>query len=213
MEGDGNLHVEARLVSGSRLEMAVRDEGPGFTQTALERGIDPFFTTKARGDGSGLGLTMVYDFTKQSGGRVHLENTDTGAHVVMSLPLQDPPVASDPGLILLVEDTPEIRVDVREMLREQGHSVLEANTGEEALELAKLPNVSQILTDIMLGGDMTGLDLAMQLETSGLNLPIRMITGLPKSDPIRQQAEARYQILRKPFSTQELSAFLEHPGS
>lgn len=214
MDGSGQITITARSVSGAALEFVVIDEGPGFTQTALERGIDPFFTTKKRGEGSGLGLTTVYDFAKLCGGRVKLDNPKFGgARVVVSIPFALAGTQVEPGLVLLVEDTEEIRLSIREMLRQQGHTVLEADTGEEALGLVTLPNVTHVLSDIMLAGDMTGYDLACAIDAKGLGIPIHMITGLPSSDPIRKQVGARYPILRKPFSPEELAAFLNRsPG-
>lgn len=210
MEGAGRIEITARIKSDAWLEFEVCDEGPGFTQTALERGIDPFFTTKERGKGSGLGLTTVYDFAKLSGGRVQLSNlAKKGAQVVISIPLAFAEAATEPGLILLVEDREDLRLSIREILRAQGHAVLEADTAEEALQLAAVPHITHVLSDIMLGGEMTGFDLAKALEAEELGIPIRMITGLPSSDPLRQEVARHYPVLRKPFSPEELETFLK----
>ncbi len=210
MDGAGQIAITARTKGDAWLEFDVSDGGPGFTQTALERGIDPFFTTKGYGKGSGLGLTMVYDFAKLSGGRVQLSNLETsGAQVMISIPLEVADMATEPGLILLVEDREDLRLSIREILRDQGHAVLEADTAEEALQLAAVPHISCVLSDIMLGGEMTGFDLARALEAKKSGIPIRMITGLASSDPLRQEVARHYPVLRKPFSPEELEVFLK----
>lgn len=206
MAGVGDISITARIVSGIWLHFEVRDNGSGFSHDALEHAIDPFFTTKPHGSGSGLGLTMAYDFTKLCGGRVTLRNRpERGATVIIAVPYVEVPLTTTPGLVLLVEDTEAIRNDIREMLRDMGHAVLEANTGEEALSLAQLPGVTHVLSDVMLAGDMTGLDMARHIDT---NVPIYMITGLPGDDPIRREVAASYPVLSKPFSAEQLRAFL-----
>lgn len=212
MTGSGEIEVVARRTEDRRIQLEVIDQGPGFSAEALERAFDPFFTTKARGEGSGLGLTMVYDYAKLCGGRIHVENRPTGARVLLSIPYKPVADQTTPKLILLVEDTPDIRQSVRAMLRDEGYTVLEADTGEEALALARLPNVDLVLTDIMLGGTMTGLDLAKALTKNGESVPLRMISGLPASDPIRKEAALQYPVLRKPFSPSQLREFLQGSG-
>ncbi len=209
MDGRGKITISARQ-NGRQIEFEVSDEGPGFTAVALDRAIDPFFTTKARGKGSGLGLTMVYDFAKMCGGRVWFGNAKAGgAYVVISVRLAQTPARRAPGLVLLVEDNEEIRLSIRTMLREDGHKVLEANTAEEALDLADLPDISIVLTDIMLGGRLTGFDLATRLSENKKDVAIGVITGLPRSDPLRQSVEARFPVLRKPFGADALRTFLD----
>ena len=207
-KSEGRIDVTALRRGDTWLEFQVTDSGSGFTEDALERGLDPFFTTKA-GDGSGLGLTMIYDFAQLSGGRIRIENTNTGAKVTVQLPLKIVRGGVAPGMVLLVEDTEEIRTSVRAMLRDNGHTVLEADSAEEALGLAQVPGVTHIISDIMLNGKMTGLDLVGTLRDLGVDLPVTMMTGLPKSDPIRQQAETRYPLLPKPFSVAQLRAVFE----
>ncbi len=131
------------------------DTGPGFSAAALEHALEPFFTTKG-GEGTGLGLAMVYDMAKLAGGRVRLSNT--GQRRGAGQPA--PAVAArrrcswSPGMVLLVEDSPDLRVGIREMLRDMGHAVIEAASVDEALALlAQLPDITLILSDITLEGD------------------------------------------------------------
>lgn len=201
----GTIRVEAHAVRDTWIQISVSDTGPGFSEEALVRALDPFFTTKG-GEGSGLGLSMVYDQTKLAGGTVRLNNTDDGARVTLRLPLRTASVRAEPLLVLLVEDNGDIRAEVRERLRSLGHSVIEAATAEEALTLTTLPGMGPaigfVLSDIQLGG-MTGLDLVRRLPEG---VPAVLMTSLPPGDPLR--AAAPCPVLQKPFATAELSALI-----
>jgi signal transduction histidine kinase len=204
--GPGAIRIEAVPVRDTWLEITVSDTGPGFSPEALERALDPFFTTKG-GEGSGLGLSMVYDLTTLAGGRVLLANTAHGAEVTLRLPLRLASEAAAPRLVLLVEDSPEIRQNVREMLIELGHSVIEAESAEEAERLAEIPGIDLVLSDITLTGGRSGLDLLEALETRGI-ADIRLMTSLPRGDRVREAAAARAPVLSKPFDRAVLGAFL-----
>jgi len=204
----GKIVVNARIRGGSWVEIQVADTGSGFSEEALECGLDPFFTTKDS-DGSGLGLTMIYDFAQLSGGRMQIANTSTGARVTVLLPLRFAGVRQEPGLVLLVEDVPEIRATVRNMLREIGHTVLEADNTTEALQLVKVPGITHVLSDIMLGDGMTGTEMITEMQQNGLKTPVIMMTGLSKSNIQRQLAENRFKVLSKPFSAAQLNAVFE----
>ena len=185
------------------IEISVRDSGPGFSAEALSHALDPFFTTKGSG-GSGLGLSMVYDQTKLAGGTVRIENRPGGgACVTLRLPLRPAKDALTPMLVLLVEDDDDIRANVREMLREIGHTVIEAATVAEAEALAALPEIGMVLSDIQLPGGATGVDLARRL---GGRLPIALMTSLPPGAGLR--AEAPCPVLQKPFVAAELAAMI-----
>ena len=201
----GHIHLSARLRGTVWIEFIVTDTGTGFTEKALQSALDPFFTTKAS-EGSGLGLTMVYDFAQMSGGRVRIKNQPSGGAVVtIQLPLRFGTKTTDPGMVLLVEDREDLRLQTREMLREMGHSVIEADNVEEALTLVQIPGISHVLTDIMLGDGMNGFDMARNLLTTGHNMPVIMMTGLPADDPIHQQASAQFPLLKKPFAAPQLA--------
>jgi PAS domain S-box-containing protein len=201
----GHIHLSARLRGTVWIEFIVTDTGTGFTEKALQSALDPFFTTKAS-EGSGLGLTMVYDFAQMSGGRVRIKNQPSGGAVVtIQLPLRFGTKTTDPGMVLLVEDREDLRLQTREMLREMGHSVIEADNAEEALTLVQIPGISHVLTDIMLGDGMNGFDMARNLLTTGHNMPVIMMTGMPADDPIHQQASAQFPLLKKPFAAPQLA--------
>ncbi len=202
----GKITLIARPVQDTWIEFSITDTGPGFTDQALGRAFEPFFTTKG-GEGSGLGLGMVYDMTKLAGGRVHLSNSDTGAEVTLRLPLRPARTSVQPGLVLLVEDSPDLRDTLRDMLREAGHSVIEASSVPEAQALlSDLPEISAVLSDITLEGDQTGLDLLEAVTACGH--PICLMTSLPPDDPLFQSAVARAPVLRKPFTAQQLEAHI-----
>jgi len=208
----GEIRLSARPLRDTWIEITVTDTGPGFTEEALERALDPFFPTK--GDaGTGLGLSMVYDQAKLAGGTVRLANRpEGGARVTLRLPLRlagPAPAPATPDLVLLVEDTEEIRTSVREMLRAMGHAVIEAASVEEALTLADLPEIGMILSDIGLPGTRTGVDLMEALGTRGCKARRFLMTSLPPADPLRQRAAALgVAVLPKPFEAGQLAAFL-----
>lgn len=209
--GGGRITLTTRAVRDTWIEVAVSDNGPGFSPEALERGLDPFFTTKG-GEGSGLGLSMVYDHAKLQGGSVKLSNRpEGGARVTLRLPLRRAgrePAA--PLLVLLVEDTDEIRADVREMLRALDHKVIEAASSDEALELCDLPGIDLVLSDINLPGRLTGVDLVRSLASRHHPARLALMTSLPPGHPERARA-GTIPILSKPFGFADLAAFLA-PG-
>ncbi|MDZ4136618.1 MAG: response regulator, partial [Paracoccaceae bacterium] len=204
----GTIRLTARSLRDTWLEIVVEDDGPGFSDAALARGLDPFFTTKG-GAGSGLGLSMVYDQITLSGGTLRLANRAAGGGlVVLRLPLHPISTPTAPRLVLLVEDQPEIREAVREILRNMGHAVIEAASGPEALTLADLPDIGFILSDIGLPGPLSGVDLAETLTARGHPARIALMTSLPAADPLRARGAARFAVIAKPFDAGALAALL-----
>ncbi|MCB2135926.1 MAG: PAS-domain containing protein [Rhodobacteraceae bacterium] len=205
----GRITLTARPVRDTWLEISVADTGPGFSDEALARGLDPFFTTKG-GEGSGLGLSMVYDHTKLLGGTVKLANrTEGGAVVTLRLPLRRVRETEDPLLVLLIEDTDEIRTDVREMLRSLGHSVVEAASIAEAEELVDLPGLQLILSDIGLPGAINGVDFLQSLAERRHPARLLLMSSLPPGDMLRTRAATcAIPVLSKPFGLHELAAQL-----
>lgn len=202
----GAVRVAARRTGDTWLDLVVEDEGPGFTPEALRRGLDPFYTTKG-GEGSGLGLAMVFDQASLAGGSVKLANRpEGGARVVLRLPFRPVAAAPEGLMVLLVEDSPEIRTQVREMLVALGHSVLEAASADEAAALAGIEGLGMVLSDIHLAGGESGLALARRLVRPGL--PVGLMTSLPPEDATHRAARAAFAVLPKPFGTADLAAFL-----
>ncbi|GGF47896.1 hypothetical protein SAMN05216376_103127 [Mameliella alba] len=202
----GTITLMAQEVQDTWLELSVEDSGPGFSETALRHGLEPFFTTKG-GEGSGLGLAMVYDMTKLAGGSVRLANTGRGARVSLRLPLRRAAQAPvpDTGLVLLAEDSPDLREAIREMLTGLGFSVVEAASVDEACALAEgLPDIALVLSDISLEGDSPGLALADRLP----HLPVRFMTSLPPDHSLHVRAHRLGPVLPKPFAAADLAGFL-----
>jgi signal transduction histidine kinase/CheY-like chemotaxis protein len=205
----GRIVLRATPVHQTWIEITVTDTGTGFSPAALEHALDPFFTTKGSG-GSGLGLSMVFDQTTLLGGTVRLHNTpEGGATVQLRLPYRMARLreADSAKLVLLVEDSDDIRETVREMLRSLGHSVIEAKSADEAEALADLPGVDLILSDIHLLGARTGIDLADKLKAKGKNR-VALMTSLPAADPLHRQALELCPLLCKPFDALALAQFL-----
>ncbi|WP_420859253.1 PAS-domain containing protein [Marivivens marinus] len=208
----GRIGITARRVQDTWLEFSVSDTGPGFSDEALDHALDPFFTTKG-GEGSGLGLSMVYDTVKLAGGEVHLGNGLTGGRVVIRLPLRparDLPQAA--GLVLVVEDSPDLRETIRQSLTGAGQAVAEAASVDEALAIAEgVEGIGLILSDLSLKGGQTGVDLFHRLGPA--RPPVVFMTSLPPSDPLRQAAAALAPVLAKPVGAEDIAAVLTpHPA-
>jgi signal transduction histidine kinase len=208
LEGNGKIILSAQEIKNTWIEFTITDTGPGFSQDALKNAMNPFYTTKGT-EGTGLGLTMVYDMAKLSGGEVALNNNYAGARVVLRLPQRKAIELIKPGLVLLVEDNPALRDNVRLMLTGLGHSVVEASSVVEAQSLIEgLPEISLILCDLRLEGQETGVDLAANL--SSLAPPIIFMTSLPAIDDLHQDALRLGTVLPKPFDTGTLKLVLQN---
>mgnify|MGYP003629902144 CR=1 FL=1 len=207
-DGPGRIVITCGNVQGTWLQIRVSDSGPGFAATALKKATDPFFTTKGK-EGSGLGLSMVYDMTQRAGGRMRIANHPSGAEVILSLPWRElPQMASPGGLALLVEDSTDLRQSIRQMLVETGYSVIEAPTAAEALEIiADLDDLALILSDLSLEGSATGLDLLDALPAAAP--PFVMMTSLRPDHGLHRAARARGPVLQKPFDATQLRTFLQ----
>lgn len=202
----GRITVQARAVRDIWLEFTVTDTGPGFSPAALRRALDPFFTTKG-GQGSGLGLAMVDDQTRLAGGSLRLANRPEGGAIIsLRLPYRPLTTRTPPTLVLLVEDDAVIRTEVRHMLRAMGHAVVEAASAAEALELAGLPGLGLILSDIGLPGDVDGQGLMEILARRDHGARRMLMTSAPGA--AQRAAGTGLPVLSKPFTFEALSAFL-----
>ena len=179
------------VTQGDYVKVAVSDFGTGMPAPVLERAFEPFFTTKTVGQGSGLGLSMVYGFVKQSRGHVTIySEIDHGTTVKLYLPRsREAAVASDaedqtpefaPGKerILVVEDDPDVRAIPVTMLRNQGYEVAEAADGREAIgRLKSGPPFDLLFTDIVLPGGMNGVEIAAQAKRLQPEIKVIFTTG------------------------------------
>ncbi len=204
----GQINLACKSVRNTWLEITVSDTGGGFSGEALKRALDPFFSTKG-GEGTGLGLSIVYDLTKLAGGDLQLANDARGAVITLRLPLRFAHFSSaqtSPKLVLLVEDSDDIRASVREMLTDMGHKVIEAKSAEEGSALAVLKGLNFVLSDISLIGETTGVEMLDALKKNGLKAATCLMTSLPANDPLRIDATKRYPLIAKPFSAADLAA-------
>jgi PAS domain S-box-containing protein len=184
------LAVHADVVPGCYAMLAVTDSGAGMTPEVRQRAFEPFFTTKGPGRGSGLGLSMVYGFVKQSGGHVQIySEVGHGTTVRIYLPIRDGegrvadgrPARASAGsgeTILVVEDDQRVRrVSVRR-LRELGYGVIEVESGAAALEaLGKGDPVDLVFTDVVMPGGMTGVELAQEIRRRHPHLKVLFTSG------------------------------------
>ena len=215
---------ELDVALGHYVEIGVDDTGTGMDAVTLSRAFEPFFTTKEFGSGSGLGLSMVYGFVKQSGGAVRIRSTcGEGTAVVLLLPVSTTPAeaemptpsralspADSPRLVLLVEDDAEVRKVIRRQLSDIGHVVIEASSGEEALMIVEsVPELSALVSDIVMPGSMDGRQLARLVRDRRPELRVVLITGYAEGLETRSGADQRIVILRKPCTKEELGAAIE----
>jgi CheY-like chemotaxis protein len=203
----------------SFVAIAVADDGAGMPSEVRERAFEPFFTTKEAGRGTGLGLSTVYGFAKQTKGGVSLESSPgAGSTLTLYLPSAwgaDGPVEIEEfgetlpdGLrVLLVEDDSEVRKVAQTFLETLGCRVTSAASGEQAL-LALDPKASfdLLLSDIALGSGMRGTQLAAEAQLRRPALSVLLMSGysaeLLEAD---RDSPASWELLRKPFSRRELA--------
>jgi len=212
---------QGELEPGPYLRVAVRDTGMGMDAATIARAVEPFFTTKAPGEGTGLGLSQVYGFARQSGGSVEIQSAPgQGATVALLLPVDEAPPAAEtipavdhvqaqvPSRVLLVEDDPEVAELVGVMLHDLGHSVVRAAGVDEALDrLAQDDGIQLVLSDVIMPGGKSGVDLAEQLAADRPGLPVVLCSGYTGGDQGRARA-GDWPFLSKPFSLESLAQAL-----
>ncbi len=235
MREGGELQISAQnapMVGGSELDQVglaprdyvrieVRDTGTGMAPEVLAQAFEPFFTTKGVGEGSGLGLSMVYGFIKQSGGHVQMRSqVGEGTTVTLHLPRGERatsstsllPVSVQPAgegrLILVVEDDPGVRQLVCEMLSRLGYRTVAADEGRAALRiLGERDEIALMLTDMALPGGMSGADLVAAVRAQRPGLPMLFMTGYSEDAIARDQRRTGgVRLLPKPFSRAALAA-------
>ena len=204
------------------VKLSIVDTGCGMPPEVLARVFEPFFTTKDVGKGSGLGLPQVYGFAQQSGGRLTIHSeVGVGTTVVLLLPRSvrqpagpktvDAPRASSVrsdgtrrGQLLLVEDDNEVAALTREMLNSLGFSVIHVASPAAALgALANARPVDIVLSDIMMPGGVSGLELAREIKRRQPNLPIVLTTGY--AEAAAGMTDGEFQLLLKPYRVEELA--------
>ena len=225
MPAGGTLTLRTRdEAGGDVVRVEVADSGQGMDETVRERVFEPFFTTKA-GSGNGLGLSIVYGFVKQSGGEIAVESAPgAGSVFVLRLPSRRPEIVADlpaaqaedavAGLsVLLVEDDPEVRAALADVLRATGHAVTEAASAREALAALEgmavrgQTPVSLLLSDVDFGGGMHGVELMREVARRHPELPRILMSGLPVERLMsRFGLEDGDLLLNKPFTIHQFDA-------
>ncbi|WP_248740646.1 response regulator [Pseudomonas sp. MWU12-2029] len=210
-------HGDPNLTDGSYVALSVRDDGIGIEHSLIDKVFDPFFTTKPLGQGTGLGLSTIYGFARQSGGDAHIRSVARrGTEVTIMLPATSDPTAVDlvpPAVdpqgsgehVLIVEDMPSVRLFVTEVLEDAGYRCTQAGDIETALErLQNDPSINLLLTDVGLPR-MSGRELADVARGWREGLPILFMTGYAETAINRQVfLGAGMDMLVKPFQISEL---------
>jgi PAS domain S-box-containing protein len=215
--------TEDDLPIGQYAMLAIQDTGTGMPPDIVQRVFEPFFTTKTGGTGSGLGLSMVYGFAKQSGGVVTIASEiGRGTTVILYLPLTknkpeavaasalpvNPPITS--RTILVVEDEAAVRSTVRRQLETLGHKVLVAETAAAALPVLKGPEPPDVLlTDVVLGAGMNGIDLADAARVFRPGMPVIFMSGFTAVPEAQKRIrESGAPLLTKPATLSQLERAL-----
>lgn len=213
---------EHEVTPGDYVALSVTDTGIGIPAEVIDKAFEPFFTTKGVGKGSGLGLSMVYGFMKQSGGHVRVySEVGHGTTVRLYLPVdeQTRPPAPDPAAedmqnlrgretILLVEDQDEVRDIAVALLEDLGYAVLQARCGREGLAtLQSAQRIDLLLTDIVMPGGMNGTQLADAARTLRPELPIVFTTGYAEAAVLHQgDVKKASNLVTKPYRRVDLAA-------
>ncbi|WLI75286.1 ATP-binding protein [Kosakonia sp. H02] len=201
--------------------LEVIDRGCGMSQEVKAQVFEPFFTTKQTGSGSGLGLSMVYGFVRQSGGRVEIESAPgQGTTVRLQLPRAavqvtsavEPDIAQGSDnrdtLILVLEDEADVRQTLCEQLHELGYLTLEAESGEQALQmLGASADIGALISDLMLPGRLSGAEVISAARQHYPHLPLLLISGQDLR-PVHNPALPDVELLRKPFTRLQLAQAL-----
>ncbi len=214
--------AERDMLPGSYVVISVSDTGAGMTPNVVARAFDPFFTTKPLGEGTGLGLSMIYGFAKQSSGHVHIHSTESiGTTVRVYLPSHLGSDAVDIGpvtqavlphaehgeTVLVVDDEPIIRMLVVEVLEELGYAAVEAADGRTGLRQVDAGGrIDLLVTDVGLPNGMNGRQLADAARARRPGLKVLFITGFAESAAIGNGAmEPGMDVMMKPFALDALA--------
>jgi PAS domain S-box-containing protein len=209
--------------AGEYVSLSVSDTGTGMSDEVVQRAFDPFYTTKPLGQGTGLGLSMIYGFAKQSGGQVRIDSTlGSGTTIYLFLPrhseeaktsddlahFASAPRAGAGETVLIVDDEPSVRMLVAEVLGELGYTALESADGASALQVLRSDTrIDMLVTDVGLPGGMNGRQLADFGRTARPDIKVLFITGYAEKTAMGTEGlESGMAILTKPFAMEGLAA-------
>ncbi|MDZ7863158.1 response regulator [Acidovorax sp.] len=218
---DARAADAADLPPGAYVCMCVRDNGVGMPPEVAARAFDPFFTTKPLGMGTGLGLSMVYGFAKQSGGRVSIESqVGVGTAVCIELPRSErapehgmaeegpaaAPRADQGETVLVVDDEASLRMLMVEVMQDLGYATLEAGNGAEAMHWLRSDRaIDLLITDVGLPGGMNGRQVADAARGERPGLKVLFVTGYAQTAFDEGRLEAGMHVMTKPFDMDALA--------
>lgn len=217
---DERLASERDLPPGEYVTISVRDSGVGMPPEVQARAFEPFFTTKPLGEGTGLGLSMIYGFARQSDGQVRIVSAvGQGTTVSLDLPRHDQPaeqtvvVPSEPvaplttgQVVMVIDDEPSVRSLLVDVLSEAGYQVLDAGDGPGGLKLmASAPRLDMLVTDVGLPGGLNGRQVAEAARVGRPGLKVLFITGYAEGAVVGAgHLEPGMQLITKPFGMDDL---------
>lgn len=206
------------LVPGRYVSVAITDNGRGMPESILNRVMDPFFTTKEEGKGSGLGLSMVYGFVKQSGGVARIYSEEgIGTTIRMYFPADDSQlhtlaaaeeihVHQGHERVLVVEDRPDVADLAQAVLEEYGYECDIAYSGKEALERMESAAYDVLFTDLIMPGGMNGVMLAREAKRRYPNIKVLLTTGYSENSLERTDAGGGdFLVIAKPYIPSDLA--------
>ena len=209
------------IAPGQYISLCVTDIGTGMEPDVAAHAFDPFFTTKPLGQGTGLGLSMIYGFARQSGGHIRIySEVGKGTTMCLHLPRHDDdpnfnaanfPEASeslgDGEVVLVIDDEPSIRMLITDVLSDTGYSVLEASDGPAGLRvLQSAARIDLLITDVGLPGGMNGRQVADAARTLRPDLRVLFITGYAENALMGHgHLEKGMHVLAKPFEVERLA--------
>ena len=215
--------IERDLPPGQYVTLCVTDTGTGMTSEVMARAFDPFFTTKPIGSGTGLGLSMIYGFVRQSGGQVRIySELGRGTTMCLYFPRHvgetDEPAASWPDpkaapaaageTVLVVDDEPTVRMLLGEILEEAGYTAIEAADGTAGLKVLETAmRIDLLITDVGLPGGMNGRQVADAARVLRPNLKVLFITGYAENAAVGNgHLERGMQVVTKPFAMEAIAS-------
>jgi CheY-like chemotaxis protein len=209
------------LEAGAYVCLSVQDTGLGMTSDVVARAFDPFFTTKPIGEGTGLGLSMVYGFARQSGGQARIQSEpERGTTLSLYLPryfgaqeaVEVPATAAaaqrgDGETVLVVDDEPSIRTLIKDVLGDLGYTALEAEDGAQGLKiLQSIRRVDLLVTDVGLPGGVNGRQLADAALVARPQLKVLFITGYAESAVVGgDHLRPGMHLVTKPFTMETIA--------
>jgi signal transduction histidine kinase len=215
--------TERELPAGEYLTLSVSDTGSGMSSDVIAHAFDPFFTTKPMGEGTGLGLSMIYGFVRQSGGSVHIHSVmDVGTTMTLYLPRSQieteapatsfapapKPLAERGETVLVIDDEPTVRMLIVEVLEDLGYTAIEAEHGAGGLQVLQSSQpIDLLVTDVGLPGGINGRQVADAGRSLRPDLKVLFITGYAHNAlDWEEQLEPGMHLLTKPFSMDELAS-------